>query len=296
MGCDRISEFPDCLLTHILSYLSTKDSVKTSVLSKRWEFLWLNVSGLDLNDLDFLPYGFVYRFFEFNRGSCLQTFKLKYCRYTKLGYDSSNSLEWITQMVHRRVQHLDLENKYLCRLYIMPECVYVSKTLVSLKLVKIGLKDPKFDVSLPCLKIMHLANNYFKKPDRNGFCFMDYLCGDGHLIMKKLISGSPVLENITMEASICLPTGFSGYPLVNSFWTNVPQCLSSTLEYVTISVRIMDEETGIKLVNYFLENSAVLKKLTLSCKYYHKPKREAECYKKLLTSTKLSTRCQVLVS
>lgn len=180
MGCDRISEFPDCLLTHILSYLSTKDSVKTSVLSKRWEFLWLNVSGLDLNDLDFLPYGepllrFMYRFLEFNRGSCLQTFKLKYCRCTKLGYDSSNSLEWITQMVHRRVQHLDLENKYLCRLYIMPECVYVSKTLVSLKLVQIGLKDPKFDVSLPCLKIMHLANNYFKKPDRNGFFFYGLL-------------------------------------------------------------------------------------------------------------------------
>ncbi|KAJ4897825.1 putative F-box protein [Raphanus sativus] len=138
MGCDRISELPDSLLTHILSYLSTKDSVKTSVLSKRWEFLWLNVSGLDLNAVDSLPYGepllrFMYRFLEFNRGSCLQTFKMKYCRHTKLGYDSKNSLEWITQVVHRQVQHLDLESRmYPRRLDIMPECVYVSKTLVYL--------------------------------------------------------------------------------------------------------------------------------------------------------------------
>ncbi|KAL0717429.1 hypothetical protein Bca4012_066751 [Brassica carinata] len=280
MGCDRISELPESLLTHILSYLSTKDSpalVKTSVLSKRWEFLWLNVSGLDLNAVDSLPYGepmlrFVFRFLEFNRGSCLQTFKMKYCRYTKLGHESHDP-------------------------NIIPECVYVSKTLVSLKLVHIALKDPKFDVSLPCLKIMHLANNYFKRPDDKVFTIMDYLCGDGHLIMKKLISGSPVLENITMEVSICLGTGFTGYrPLVNSFWTNVPQCLSSTLEHVTISVITIEDETGIRLVNYFLENSAVLKKLTLSCKYYYKSKREAESYKKLLTSTKLSTRCQVLVS
>ncbi|CAN6866857.1 unnamed protein product [Brassica oleracea] len=254
MCCDRISELPDSLLTHILSYLPTKDSVKTSVLSKRWELLWLNVSGLDLNTMDFLPYGeallgFMDRFLEFNCGSCLQTFKMKYCRYTEIGYDS------ITP------RGLD----------IMPDCIYVSKTLVSLKLVQVGLEDPKFAVSLPCLKIMH--------GDFLCYCwnsYKEYVTNDGRFVMENLISGSHGESDLWL-----------------SYWTNVPQCLSSTLEYVKIGVSIMEYEAGIKLVNYFLENSAVLKKLTLSCKHSLTDKREAQSYKKLLTSTKLSPRCQV---
>ncbi|KAL0748581.1 hypothetical protein Bca101_030583 [Brassica carinata] len=199
----------------------------------------------DLNTMDFLPYGealltFMDRYLEFNCGLCLQTFKMKYCR------------------------HKELENESSVRpsLDIMPGCIYLSKTLVSLKLVRVGLKNLNYAVSLPCLKIMHLE-------------------GDGRLVMENLISGSPVLENVTLRRS--------------SSWTNVPQCLSSTLEYVMIDVDIMMSEDGIKLANYFLENSAVLKKLTLSYKYFCKAKREPERYKKLLTSTKLSPRCKILV-
>ncbi|KAL1224002.1 putative FBD-associated F-box protein [Cardamine amara subsp. amara] len=79
-------------------------------------------------------------------------------------------------------------------------------------------------------------------------------------------------------------------------FTNVPQCLMSTLEYVEIKKWITKDETGIiKLVNYFLENSAVLKKLTLSFKNPCITKQEAESCKKLLTSTKLSPTCQVII-
>ncbi|CAF1732700.1 hypothetical protein Bca4012_043045 [Brassica carinata] len=216
----------------------------------------------DLNTMDFLPYGealltFMDRYLEFNCGLCLQTFKMKYCR------------------------HKELENESSVRpsLDIMPGCIYLSKTLVSLKLVRVGLKNLNYAVSLPCLKIMHLEGNYIMS--RDTFYCIDYVRGDGRLVMENLISGSPVLENVTLRRS--------------SSWTNVPQCLSSTLEYVMIDVDIMMSEDGIKLANYFLENSAVLKKLTLSYKYFCKAKREPERYKKLLTSTKLSPRCKILV-
>ncbi|KAK2365306.1 hypothetical protein P8452_68088 [Trifolium repens] len=37
---DGIGELPDCILSHILTMLSIKDLLKTSVLSRRWCNLW----------------------------------------------------------------------------------------------------------------------------------------------------------------------------------------------------------------------------------------------------------------
>ncbi|XP_020866105.1 putative F-box/FBD/LRR-repeat protein At5g44950 [Arabidopsis lyrata subsp. lyrata] len=77
--------------------------------------------------------------------------------------------------------------------------------------------------------------------------------------------------------------------------TSVPRCLTSTLEYVKINKLIMREETGIKLVNYFLENLAVLKKLALSFVDCPMPNKASDIIMELVTSTKLSHGCQVIV-
>lgn len=38
-GMDRISDLPPFIIHHIMSYLNPEDIAKTSVLSKRWQYL-----------------------------------------------------------------------------------------------------------------------------------------------------------------------------------------------------------------------------------------------------------------
>lgn len=47
---DRISDLPDSLLCHILSFLLTKQTVATTTLSARWKPVWTMVPSLDFQD------------------------------------------------------------------------------------------------------------------------------------------------------------------------------------------------------------------------------------------------------
>ncbi|RID57245.1 hypothetical protein BRARA_F00637, partial [Brassica rapa] len=181
VGCDCISEMPDSLLTHILSYLPTKDTVRTSVLSKSWRFVWLEVtSELDLNAVDFLRYEDSSSLFKIKYDdSPLRIKRKRGSDYSKkVNNTGKRVMEWIAEAVHRGVEHLDVVNKITSRRAIdfMPKYLYVSKTLVSLSLVNVGLEDPKFELDNVC-----------------------YMGDDALVIMERLISGSPVLKTLTTD-------------------------------------------------------------------------------------------------
>ena len=55
---DRISLLPDDLLRHILSFLPTQDAIRTSVLSRRWQRVWIGLPTLALSDDTRSPTGF----------------------------------------------------------------------------------------------------------------------------------------------------------------------------------------------------------------------------------------------
>ncbi|WZZ31267.1 hypothetical protein YC2023_014668 [Brassica napus] len=78
---DMISKLPDSLLCQILSYLPTKDTVGTSVLSHRWKSVWLLVPNLDLSSSEFPDYNafvsFMDRLLAFSREENSLLYKLK---------------------------------------------------------------------------------------------------------------------------------------------------------------------------------------------------------------------------
>ncbi|XP_058733920.1 F-box/LRR-repeat protein 13-like [Vicia villosa] len=52
-GEDRLSDLPDCIVLHILSFLNTKHVVQTCVLSTRWKHLWKHIPSIILHPLRF---------------------------------------------------------------------------------------------------------------------------------------------------------------------------------------------------------------------------------------------------
>ncbi|CAN1795674.1 Putative FBD-associated F-box protein At5g22720 [Linum perenne] len=46
---DRLTNLPESIIHHILSFIDTKSSVQTSLLSRSWRSLWKQVPVLDLN-------------------------------------------------------------------------------------------------------------------------------------------------------------------------------------------------------------------------------------------------------
>lgn len=188
---DLISQLPDDLLHQILLKLATKDSVKTSVLSTRWRYLWQRVPGLDLNDYDFRYNGlkgFVNRFLGLDKKSLIYQLKLVF-HGRKYKTEGSSLNKWVNAVVTRGVQHLVVSafvvgpfnmNNY-CPIKL-PGSISMCETLVHLKLNEVGIHS--FDsVSLPRLETMHLISVWFSSD----------------AALERLISSSPVLQDLYIE-------------------------------------------------------------------------------------------------
>ncbi|CAA7027700.1 unnamed protein product [Microthlaspi erraticum] len=187
-GKDRISSLPDHLLCQILSLLPTKKAVGTSVLSKRWQSLWLSVPLVDLNISDLFIHhekdmvSFVHGFLDHVSKESSWLLKLKLSVSVNNEIDQSCVTSWIDCAVLHKVQHLDI-NRH--RFYpfvpdlLIPLSLYTCETLVCLKLTAVSF--PGFEhVSLPRLKIMHLEYNRYSSD----------------ALLERLVSSCPLLEDL----------------------------------------------------------------------------------------------------
>lgn len=192
---DRISKLPDAILSHILSFLSTKEAVGTSILSTRWRYLFASVSNLDfeLDDQLLQPrarrrkskssiiksfVSFVDRVLFLHNTTGIAQFRLK-CGEA---IDSSNVNGWLSAALWRGVQHLDL-NISGSKSTTLPRVLFTTRTLVSLKLNICLVWNVPNDVCLPNVKTLHLKSIEF--PNDNS--------------VKRLFSSCISLEDMVME-------------------------------------------------------------------------------------------------
>ncbi|CAI8585565.1 unnamed protein product [Vicia faba] len=129
---DRLSEFHDSILCHILSFLPTKHAATTSILSKRWKSLWLFVLTLDFDCKSFKDMAaFDYSVHKFmllrNIGLPILSFRFNCTHYFCVGNKSDVTL-FVSYLTNRGIENLNIKNNI-----ILPPSILSCKTLKDMR-------------------------------------------------------------------------------------------------------------------------------------------------------------------
>ncbi|XP_057772082.1 F-box/LRR-repeat protein At3g26922-like [Salvia miltiorrhiza] len=171
---DRLSELPDSLILSILSLLSsTRDVVRTTVLSKRWKDLWTTVPYLELDDEN--P-EFICGVVSQWRGAKIQRFYL--CLSpppTSTDLDS-----WLLFAVEKQLGELHL---YADIPYCPPQSLYSCSSITTLHLHDCSLEiEGSVQLNqLVTLSVHHIRNSSWVEA------------------INKLLLGAPRLENMSLS-------------------------------------------------------------------------------------------------
>ncbi|KAL4584388.1 hypothetical protein LXL04_008988 [Taraxacum kok-saghyz] len=183
---DLISNLPDSILHHILSFIPTKEVVKTSILCTRWKNLSTSVPNIDFDDgsmyvarkaevPSFIK--FVENVLKLRDASNMEKFRLS----CSICNNASKIQSWISYAIMHNVHELDL-SLFGEDPFVIPDSMFASTSLVSLKIRMDCVIELPSHISFPSLKTLHLSSVRFPHDD----------------FTEKLISGCPVLEELSI--------------------------------------------------------------------------------------------------
>ncbi|CAL5016850.1 unnamed protein product [Urochloa decumbens] len=164
---DRLSALPDDLRRRVLSFLSSRQSVRTTVLSKQWVDLWRSVPAINLYSLEFererkrnnalrKMNDFTSKFLMLHNTECLDVFRLHIPSYIRYYHPRLDVHRWIPRGI--KYQPLVIE-------------IYAHQSVI------------------PCLGS---AFHRLKKLDLSDLSL-------DHSFSERLNSGCPVLEDLVLD-------------------------------------------------------------------------------------------------
>ncbi|KAJ0859762.1 putative F-box domain, leucine-rich repeat domain superfamily, F-box-like domain superfamily [Helianthus annuus] len=131
---DRISNLPDDIIHHILSFLDLKYAVQTSALSLKWKHLWTLMPQLNLNSDTFDS---LHRFGKFAAHALSNRNSLTEVSTLTLKFRGSLTRPFVTDIVNyaylRNLKQLTLWHNGTA--HELPQCLFVSRTLKHVTLV-----------------------------------------------------------------------------------------------------------------------------------------------------------------
>uniref|UniRef100_A0A5B6Z188 F-box domain-containing protein n=1 Tax=Davidia involucrata TaxID=16924 RepID=A0A5B6Z188_DAVIN len=218
---DRISKLPDMVLQHILSFLSTKYVVGTTILSKRWQNLWTSIPSLEFQEWRsfkeksptkskrHLFMNFAERVLLLHDFSNIRQFSLS----CGVQFDALRINAWISAAVRRKVEEFHICLSGLKEPFVLPHCFFISESLKVLDLqMRCVLKLPS-SIVFSNLKILSLANVIFSDD-----------CST-----QQLFSGCLVLEKLN---------------IVGCDWGNLKAVTISAPRLCSLMISEMDDENS----------------------------------------------------
>ncbi|RZC52589.1 hypothetical protein C5167_021015 [Papaver somniferum] len=201
---DIISELPEPLIHHILSFLPTQCVVSTSVLSKRWRYIWTSVPVIDLCEVEFpsiaklldtneehervenlysLQFERLMNFVGKKLSLHHETRDIKKFYLDNLDVQRFQVEEWLSDLFTRQ----SLE-EFVFYAESLPEGLFPSRgTYASLTILELGTWDPVYlpdAINFPNLKICRLRNAT--------------LCMHSEDLTQQFFSKLPVLEELEL--------------------------------------------------------------------------------------------------
>ncbi|XP_058782471.1 F-box/LRR-repeat protein At3g26922-like [Vicia villosa] len=130
---DRISNLPDCLLLHILSFLKVEPVVQTCVLSKRWNNIWKHLPTLRFNSRDFKSLKAFTKFVSIIFSLRCSSTALSALHFVRSGIVEPHILQWIVNYaISHNVRLLDIDVR--CDIKQFPSCLFSCQSLTTLHL------------------------------------------------------------------------------------------------------------------------------------------------------------------
>ncbi|GLT45602.1 hypothetical protein SLA2020_194230 [Shorea laevis] len=195
---DRISNLPDSIIHHILSFLLAEDAVKTGVLSKRWMYLWTCAPKLTFrhnpHHLGFSRqrfFRFVHKTLFFYSSSKMEKFELDFdYMFSGMSRDHLDALVqmWLHFVIGRLVEELSLKfcrsNDYCYHnyQYRIPQFVFNSSSLTKFSTSKCYYA-PNGQICWTSLKVLTIGHAELSND-----------------VLQKILAGSPMLKYLKLHA------------------------------------------------------------------------------------------------
>ncbi|KAF8101921.1 hypothetical protein N665_0201s0224 [Sinapis alba] len=254
---DRISGLSDELLVKILLFVPTKVVVSTSILSKRWEDLWMWLPKLDYGNMRCSESEcerlrcFLIRNLPLHRAPVIESFRL---RVVCSCFKPENIHMWVLTAVSHCVRELEIVYESDPAMPdMLPSNLFTWKSLVILKLAGDIILDVPQMVSLPSLKTLKLQSmTYFKDET-----------------LQRLLSNCPVLEDLVVKLRDYDETGKLSIviPSLQSLSLYIPD--SHRMDGFVIETlnlkyfKLGDHNVELPDINSFIGSITSLKRLTI---------------------------------
>ncbi|XP_043689418.1 putative F-box protein At3g29830 [Telopea speciosissima] len=200
----------DLVLIHIISFLPFKEAAKTSILSKRWRYIWQSTKSIEFDETFFMRGNLLEGddeeesqrrdFIEFARKWMMKYQEPKVDKFRlSFGYPNEFNSEieqWIRVVINRKVDEIDLnfyglgwEGKFPSdpeAFFDIPFCLFKHRGLQSLSLSVCNLNISMFK-NLSSLK--NLSLGYIRLSQR---------------VFEDLVSNCPSLETLNLKNCVDL--------------------------------------------------------------------------------------------